>query len=112
MWGKKRVLGEEHCILAAGRGKKQDGKRSGNRKAAEESTGLGGQHVYLFDIVASFCAGLYEHDIELLSPLLASLGGDLSAQGHAARARWTHTQVWKETPQRQGERETERETRP
>ena len=88
------------------------GKHARGRRETESCDGgqvpprAGRQHVYLFDIVASFCAGFYEHDIELLSPLLAPLGGDLSAQGHAERARWTHTQVWKDTPERERERET------
>lgn len=38
------------------------------------------QTIYLFDIVASLCAGFNEHDIEFLSSLLALLRGDLSAQ--------------------------------
>ena len=90
------------------------GKHARGRRETESCDGgqvpprAGRQHVYLFDIVASFCAGFYEHDIELLSPLLAPLGGDLSAQGHAERARWTHTQVWKDTPERERERERHR----
>lgn len=40
----------------------------------------GEQTIYLFDIVASLCAGFNEHDIEFLSSLLALLRGDLSAQ--------------------------------
>lgn len=40
----------------------------------------GQQTIYLFDIVASLCAGFNEHDIEFLSSLLALLRGDLSAQ--------------------------------
>ncbi len=38
------------------------------------------QILYLFDIVASLCAGFNEHDIQFLSSLLALLRGDLSAQ--------------------------------
>lgn len=41
--------------------------------------------LYLFDIVASFCTGFNEHDIQFLSPLLALLRGDLSAQVRAGR---------------------------
>lgn len=37
------------------------------------------QNRYLFDIVASLCAGFNEHDIQFLSSLLALLRGDLSA---------------------------------
>lgn len=39
--------------------------------------------LYLFDIVASLCAGFNEHDIQFLSSLLALLRGDLSAQVEA-----------------------------
>lgn len=41
------------------------------------------QVLYLFDIVASLCAGFNEHDIQFLSSLLALLRGDLSAQVEA-----------------------------
>lgn len=41
------------------------------------------QLLYLFDIVASLCAGFNEHDIQFLSSLLALLRGDLSAQVEA-----------------------------
>lgn len=41
------------------------------------------QDLYLFDIVASLCAGFNEHDIQFLSSLLALLRGDLSAQVEA-----------------------------
>lgn len=41
------------------------------------------QILYLFDIVASLCAGFNEHDIQFLSSLLALLRGDLSAQVEA-----------------------------
>lgn len=44
------------------------------------STTLREQILYLFDIVASLCAGFNEHDIQFLSSLLALLRGDLSAQ--------------------------------
>lgn len=43
------------------------------------------QNRYLFDIVASLCAGFNEHDIEFLSSLLALLRGDLSAPVKAER---------------------------
>lgn len=43
------------------------------------------QVLYLFDIVASLCAGFNEHDIQFLSSLLALLRGDLSAQVEAER---------------------------
>lgn len=42
-------------------------------------TTLRKQICYLFDIVASLCAGFNEHDIQFLSSLLALLRGDLSA---------------------------------
>lgn len=42
------------------------------------STTLRKQNRYLFDIVASLCAGFNEHDIQFLSSLLALLRGDLS----------------------------------
>lgn len=45
--------------------------------------------LYLFDIVASFCTGFNEHDIQFLSPLLALLRGDLSAQVRAGRVEQT-----------------------
>ena len=43
------------------------------------------EHLYLFDIVASLCAGLNEHDIQFLSSLLAFLSGDLSTRAKAER---------------------------
>lgn len=46
-------------------------------------TTLREQNLYLFDIVASLCAGFNEHDIQFLSSLLALLRGDLSAQVEA-----------------------------
>lgn len=49
------------------------------------STTLREQNLYLFDIVASLCAGFNEHDIQFLSSLLALLRGDLSAQVKAER---------------------------
>lgn len=63
--------------------------REGERSQKGSSLGLNGrvssatwreQTFYLFDIVASLCAGFNEHDIEFLSSLLALLRGDLSAQ--------------------------------
>lgn len=54
------------------------------------------QILYLFDIVASLCAGFNEHDIQFLSSLLALLRGDLSAQVKAEGGRWTNRQIWKE----------------
>lgn len=42
---------------------------------------------YLFDIVASLCAGFNEHDIQFLSSLLALLRGDLSAPVEAEGGR-------------------------
>lgn len=61
----------------------------GQRSQKGSSLGLAGrvssatcreQTFYLFDIVASLCAGFNEHDIEFLSSLLALLRGDLSAR--------------------------------
>lgn len=46
------------------------------------------QVLYLFDIVASLCAGFNEHDIQFLSSLLALLRGDLSAQQEAGGGSW------------------------
>lgn len=43
------------------------------------------EHLYLFDIVASLCAGLNEHDIQFLSSLLALLRGDLSTRAERGR---------------------------
>lgn len=63
--------------------------REGQRSQKGSNRGLGGrfssatwreQTFYLFDIVASLCAGFNEHHIEFLSSLLALLRGDLSAQ--------------------------------
>lgn len=54
------------------------------------------QILYLFDIVASLCAGFNEHDIQFLSSLLALLRGDLSAQVKAERGGGTNRQIWKE----------------
>lgn len=48
---------------------------------------LSEQKLYLFDIVASLCAGFNEHDIQFLSSLLALFRGDLSAQATAERWR-------------------------
>lgn len=58
------------------------------------STTLREQILYLFDIVASLCAGFNEHDIQFLSSLLALLRGDLSAQVKAEGG-WTNRQIWK-----------------
>lgn len=65
----------------------------------------GEQTIYLFDIVASLCAGFNEHDIEFLSSLLALLRGDLSAQRGMHRQTDTERNV--KTP-RAKEREGER----
>jgi len=54
-------------------------KGSVNSEGRISSTALRKQNRYLFDIVASLCAGFNEHDIEFLSSLLALLRGDLSA---------------------------------
>lgn len=59
--------------------------------------------LYLFDIVASFCTGFNEHDIQFLSPLLALLRGDLSAQVRAGRVE--HKQKKKTKCQQEGGRE-------
>lgn len=66
----------------------------GQRSQKGSSLGLAGrvssatcreQTFYLFDIVASLCAGFNEHDIEFLSSLLALLRGDLSAREGGGR---------------------------
>lgn len=56
------------------------------------------QILYLFDIVASLCAGFNEHDIQFLSSLLALLRGDLSAPGESrGRGEDGRTdRIWKE----------------
>lgn len=64
------------------------------------STTLRKQNRYLFDIVASLCAGFNEHDIQFLSSLLALLRGDLSAPVKAEGWRWTNRQIRKERSQR------------
>lgn len=69
----------------------------------------GEQTIYLFDIVASLCAGFNEHDIEFLSSLLALLRGDLSAQrGTDGR---TNRQIRKECEDTRGKRERGRKRR-
>lgn len=70
------------------------------------------QNCYLFDIVASLCAGFNEHDIQFLSSLLALLRGDLSAQvkaegGEGRRDRYGKKFV-ENKPKGEGERETNR----
>lgn len=70
-----------------------DATRGGQREAERWQDGPHGgislkpsprqQDLYLFDIVASLCAGFNEHDIQFLSSLLALLRGDLSAQVEA-----------------------------
>lgn len=71
-------------------------KRKGRRKSLRKhksrmsSTVLTEQNLYLFDIVASLCAGFNEHDIQFLSSLLAPLRGDLSAQAKAEGAEMEH----------------------
>lgn len=80
---------------------KGDGKSSGDFDGRVGSTTWREQILYLFDIVASLCAGFNEHDIQFLSSLLALLRGDLSAQVEAKRGkRWTNTQIWKGTQKR------------
>lgn len=78
------------------------------------------QNLYLFDIVASLCAGFNEHDIQFLSSLLALLRGDLSAQVEAERGvdgrtdRYGKKHCEEDRPKRQGrdgERERGRETK-
>lgn len=68
--------------------------------ACQSRTSLKKQICYLFDIVASLCAGFNEHDIQFLSSLLALLRGDLSAPAEAEVGRWTKRKIWKETSQR------------
>lgn len=63
--------------------------------------------LYLFDIVASFCTGFNEHDIQFLSPLLALLRGDLSAQVRAGRVEHKQNRG-KCQQQQEGGRERER----
>lgn len=66
-------------------------KRRGKRRQKElrdfegriSSTTSRQQNLYLFDIVASLCAGFNEHDIQFLCSLLTLLRGDLSAQVEA-----------------------------
>lgn len=80
------------------RQKKTETKGS-ERYSGGRKVGLGHPHlcqwVYLFDIVASLCAGFNEHDIQLLSPLLSLLCGDLSArpqQGGAQGQKYRQTE--------------------
>lgn len=61
-------------------GKKRQKELSVDFGGRISSTTLRAQNLYLFDIVASLCAGFNEHDIQFLSSLLALLRGDLSAQ--------------------------------
>lgn len=71
------------------------------------STTLRKQNRYLFDIVASLCAGFNEHDIQFLSSLLALLRGDLSAPVKAEGWRWPNRQIWKETAKTTGKKKRE-----
>lgn len=64
--------------------------------------------LYLFDIVASFCTGFNEHDIQFLSPLLALLRGDLSAQVRAGRVEHKQKRGRCEQKQKGGERKREK----
>lgn len=64
--------------------------------------------LYLFDIVASFCTGFNEHDIQFLSPLLALLRGDLSAQVRAGRVE--HKQNWGRCQQEEERKREEKKT--
>lgn len=67
----------------------------------------GEQTIYLFDIVASLCAGFNEHDIEFLSSLLALLRGDLSAQRGMDRRTDRHGKKCEDTGGQKKEREKE-----
>lgn len=84
----------------ATRGETRGKKESVVFESRMSLTTLREQNLYLFDIVASLCAGFNEHDIQFLSSLLALLRGDLSAQVEAEGGRWTNRQIWKETSQR------------
>lgn len=63
------------------------GKEQSESEGRISSTIFRDQSLYLFDIVASLCAGFNEHDIQFLSSLLALLRGDLSAQVEAEGGR-------------------------
>lgn len=68
------------------------------------------QTFYLFDIVASLCAGFNEHDIEFLSSLLALLRGDLSArEGEGGADKQTDVERNVKTTGQKREREREKE---
>lgn len=110
-----RTEGTKTCHAAARGGKRRWKELSLAIDSSISWTTLREQILYLFDIVASLCAGFNEHDIQFLSSLLALLRGDLSAQVEAERGgRRTNRQMWKETQKRTGQKEreeVERETK-
>lgn len=110
-----RNEGTKTCHAAARGGKRRWKELSLAIDSSISWTTLREQILYLFDIVASLCAGFNEHDIQFLSSLLALLRGDLSAQVEAERGgRRTNRQMWKETQKRTGQKEreeVERETK-
>lgn len=97
------------------RGERRQKEISAHLESRMSLTTLREQNLYLFDIVASLCAGFNEHDIQFLSSLLALLRGDLSAQveaeggdGRTDRYGKKHRRV--EGPKGE-ERDVERETK-
>lgn len=69
------------------------------------------EHLYLFDIVASLCAGLNEHDIQFLSSLLALLRGDLSTRAESGEGAWPRGTRMDRAHRRPRGEEKERERR-
>lgn len=91
-------------------------KEQSKSEGVISSTTFRDQSLYLFDIVASLCAGFNEHDIQFLSSLLALLRGDLSAQVEAEGGRGVDERIdierqrKEERPKRRGERNKQSST--